>query len=219
MSTSSESSTCSAEYAVPPLDVSPERPPHQTSAANPFYDSPRKSAGSGGGATAEKALEKSGYLAKLGGRIKTWRRRYFVLKNGSLSYWKSQHDCHRKPQGVVVLDEECRVSRTADVGSNTFEVVASSPKGGGRKTYYLTADSAPLAEEWVRTLQNVVQRKALRLLLSREDQRPTLSGWLAKVKHGHAKRVWCVLIGKMFIYFKGPNDHVRRRNETFSSTK
>ncbi len=39
---------------------------------------------------AEKALEKSGYLTKLGGKIKSWRKRYFVLKNGTLSYWKSQ---------------------------------------------------------------------------------------------------------------------------------
>ena len=38
----------------------------------------------------EKALEKSGYLTKLGGKIKSWRRRYFVLKTGTLSYWKSQ---------------------------------------------------------------------------------------------------------------------------------
>ena len=38
----------------------------------------------------EKTLEKSGYLAKLGGKIKSWKRRYFVLKTGTLSYWKSQ---------------------------------------------------------------------------------------------------------------------------------
>ena len=47
--------------------------------------SPRKSSGG-----VEKALEKSGYLTKLGGKIKSWKKRYFVLKNGTLSYWKSQ---------------------------------------------------------------------------------------------------------------------------------
>jgi len=62
-------------------------------------------------------------------------------------------------------------------------------------------------EDWVRVLQNVVQRNALRLLLSKEDGiSPTLQGWLTKVKHGHNKKVWCVLVGKMFVYFKGPND-------------
>jgi hypothetical protein len=48
-------------------------------------ESPRKS-----NCGLEKTLEKSGYLTKLGGKIKSWRRRYFVLKNGTLSYWKSQ---------------------------------------------------------------------------------------------------------------------------------
>jgi hypothetical protein len=38
----------------------------------------------------EKAVEKSGYLTKLGGKLKSWHKRYFLLKNGSLSYWKSQ---------------------------------------------------------------------------------------------------------------------------------
>jgi hypothetical protein len=40
--------------------------------------------------SAEKAVEKSGYLTKLGGKLKSWHKRYFLLKNGSLSYWKSQ---------------------------------------------------------------------------------------------------------------------------------
>ena len=71
---------------------------------------------------------------------------------------------HRKPQGLIVLDDKCRVSR-AD-GSNTFEIATES------KTYYFTADTQPIMEEWVRVLQNVVQRNALKLLLSREDGTP-----------------------------------------------
>ena len=63
-------------------------------------------------------------------------------------------------------------------------------------------------EDWVRVLQNVVQRNALKLLLSQEDQKPTAQGWLIKVKHGHQKKCWCVLIGKMFIYFRTPNEQV-----------
>ena len=165
-------------------------------------DSPRRTP-----SVAENALEKSGYLTKLGGKIKSWRKRYFVLQNGTLSYWKSQHDCHRKPQGIITLNESCRVSRAEAV--NTFELALRTESGAGSgKTYYLRSDSTPLMEEWVGVLQNVIQRSALKLLLSREDQKPTLSGWLTKVKHGHAKRCWCVLIGKMFLYFKMPSDQV-----------
>ena len=165
-------------------------------------DSPRRTL-----SVAENALEKSGYLTKLGGKIKSWRKRYFVLKNETLSYWKSHHDCHRKPQGIIAINESCRVSRAEAV--NTFEIALRTESGAGSaKTYYFRSDSTPLMEEWVSVLQNIIQKNALKLLLSREDQKPTLCGWLTKVKHGHAKHCWCVLIGKMFLYFKMPSDQV-----------
>ena len=120
-----------------------------------------------------------------------------------------KHDIHRKPQGLILLDDSCRISK-AD-GANTFEIATSggnegSGKGKSHKnrTYYLTADTQPLMEDWVRVLQNVIQRNALQLLLrnrgsnqdgstnSVEAGAPTctLEAWVTKVKHGHAKRVW-----------------------------
>ena len=33
---------------------------------------------------------KSGYLSKLGGKVKTWKKRWFVLRSGELFYYKSQ---------------------------------------------------------------------------------------------------------------------------------
>ncbi|XP_044001219.1 uncharacterized protein CG43867-like isoform X4 [Aphidius gifuensis] len=145
-----------------------------------------------------ESLEKAGHLAKLGGKLKTWRKRWFVLKNGVLTYWKNQNDINRKPQGQILLDEVCRIIR-AD-GASTFEIST------GKKTYYLTADCIATMEDWIRVLQNVQRRNATKLLLSREDNKPTIQGWLTKVKNGHAKKCWCVLIGKMFIYFKCPSD-------------
>ncbi|XP_014300262.1 uncharacterized protein CG43867 isoform X2 [Microplitis demolitor] len=145
-----------------------------------------------------ESLEKAGHLAKLGGKLKTWRKRWFVLKNGTLMYWKSQNDVNRKPQGQVILDDICRINRAE--GAATFEIST------GKKTYYLTADCIATMEDWIRVLQNVQRRNATKLLLSREDNKPTIQGWLTKVKNGHAKKCWCVLIGKMFLYFKCPSD-------------
>ena len=36
---------------------------------------------------------KAGYLSKLGGKVKTWKKRWFVLRNGELFYYKSQVCC------------------------------------------------------------------------------------------------------------------------------
>lgn len=148
-----------------------------------------------------ETLEKMGTLSKLGGKLKTWQKRYFVLKNGSLTYYKSQSDVTRKPQGQFVIDEDCRITKVE--GAPTFEI------NTGKKTYYLTADSNAVIEDWVRVLQNVQKRNAAQLLLlNKNDQqhKPTIQGWASKVKNGHSKRCWCVLFGKQFLYFKNPED-------------
>lgn len=144
------------------------------------------------------AFEKSGYLTKLGGKLKTWRRRWFVLKNGTLSYYKTQNDVGRKPQGQILLDDVCRVNRAE--GASTFEVSTS------KRTYYLTADSNSTMEEWIRVLQNIIRRNTTHLALPKEDNKPSIQGWVTKVKHGHSRKCWCTLVGRMFLYYKTPND-------------
>ncbi|XP_063625085.1 uncharacterized protein CG43867 [Cydia splendana] len=178
----------SDDYAIPPDAVSCDT---SASLASLCRSAPPP-------AQRHEALEKSGHLAKLGGKLKTWRKRWFVLKNGTLSYWKSQSETARKPQGQIGLGEACKISRNE--GAATFEIYT------GSRTYYLTADSIATMEDWIRVLQNVQRRNATKLLLSKEDNKPTIQGWLTKVKNGHAKKSWCVLIGKMFLYFKSPGD-------------
>ena len=108
-----------------------------------------------------------------------------------------------------MLDDSCRISKAE--GANTFEIATTNcnDNSGKNKTnkcrsYYLTADSQPLMEDWVRILQNVIQRNALQLLLKNRGNNhdgstnsteegstnSTLEAWVTKVKHGHAKKVW-----------------------------
>ncbi|XP_018571697.1 uncharacterized protein CG43867 isoform X3 [Anoplophora glabripennis] len=180
----------SDDYAVPPDALSCDTTSLESSMLlrASYLDSPKRI----------ESLEKSGSLAKLGGKLKTWRKKWFVLKNGVLTYYKSQNDINRKPQGQILLDEICKITRAE--GSNTFEIDT------GKKTYYLTADSITAMEDWVKILQNVQRRNATKLLLSREENKPSIQGWIKKNKCGHDKTCWCVLIGKMFLYFKAPTD-------------
>jgi hypothetical protein len=89
----------SEDYAIPPDALS------STSLESSM---PSLLRGSGESPKRQESLEKTGHLAKLGGKLKTWRKRWFVLKNGVLTYWKSQNDVNRKPQGQIILDEVCR---------------------------------------------------------------------------------------------------------------
>lgn len=37
----------------------------------------------------QESMEKSGYLLKMGSQVKMWKRRWFVLRNGQIMYYKS----------------------------------------------------------------------------------------------------------------------------------
>lgn len=82
----------SDDYAIPPDAMSCGEDSTEWSSlvlrlnlngAAVIADSPSRCAKTG-------VLDKSGHLAKLGGKLKTWRRRFFVLSNGKLRYWKTQ---------------------------------------------------------------------------------------------------------------------------------
>lgn len=143
-------------------------------------------------------LEKSGYLLKMGGKLKTWKRRWFVLKGGELLYYKSPSDVIRKPQGQIELNSTSHIVRGD--GKQTVQLVTE------KRTYYLTADSPNILDEWVRVLQNVLRVQTASVLFTQPDVKPTVKGLLTKVKHGYSKRVWCTLVGKTLYYFRSQEE-------------
>uniref|UniRef100_A0A4X2LYK2 Pleckstrin homology, MyTH4 and FERM domain containing H1 n=1 Tax=Vombatus ursinus TaxID=29139 RepID=A0A4X2LYK2_VOMUR len=143
--------------------------------------------------------KKSGYLLKMDSRVKTWKRRWFVLRHRQIMFYKSPIDVIQKPQGQVELNSHCHIVRGE--GAQTFQLISE------KKTYYLTADSPNLVEEWVRVLQSLLKVQAIGSpALPQSGAKPTVRGWLTKVKHGHSKLVWCSLIGKTFYYYRSHED-------------
>ncbi|XP_006884822.1 PREDICTED: pleckstrin homology domain-containing family H member 1 [Elephantulus edwardii] len=183
------------DYAIPPdacsLDSDYSEPEHKLQRTSTYSID---GLGLGG-----ESLEKSGYLLKMGSRVKTWKRRWFVLRQGQIMYYKSPNDVIRKPQGQVELNSHCQIVRGE--GSQTFQLISE------KKTYYLTADSPNLLEEWIRVLQSLLKVQAIGPpALPQGGTKPTVKGWLTKVKHGHSKLVWCALIGKTFYYYRSHED-------------
>nr|XP_056707116.1 pleckstrin homology domain-containing family H member 1 [Euleptes europaea] len=183
-----------SDYAIPPdaysLDGDYSEPEHKLQ---------RTSSYSTDAGVYSEPMEKSGYLLKMSNQVKTWKRRWFVLRNGQLMYYKSPSDIICKPQGLVELNSSCQIVRGE--GSQTFQLVTE------KRTYFLTADSPNILEEWIHVLQNMIKVKVTSPTeVPLSDAKPTVKGWLTKVKHGRSKLVWCALIGKTFYYYRNHED-------------
>ncbi|NXF08063.1 PKHH1 protein, partial [Smithornis capensis] len=183
-----------SDYAIPPdacsLDDDYSEPEHKLQ---------RTSSYSTDGGICTEPMEKSGYLLKMGSQVKMWKRRWFVLRNRQIMYYKSPSDVIRKPQGQMELNSSCQIVRGE--GSQTFQLVTE------KRTYFLTADSPNILEEWIHVLQSILKVQVTSSAgVPHSDAKPTVKGWLTKVKHGHSKLVWCALIGKTFYYYRNHED-------------
>uniref|UniRef100_A0A674ERF7 Pleckstrin homology domain containing, family H (with MyTH4 domain) member 1 n=1 Tax=Salmo trutta TaxID=8032 RepID=A0A674ERF7_SALTR len=183
-----------SDYAIPPdaysLDSDYSEPEHKVQRTSSYScESLRE----------PEMLEKSGYLLKMGSQVKAWKRRWFILRNGEILYYKSPSDVIRKPQGQMELNSSCRIVRGE--GAQTFQLITE------KKTFYLTADSPNILEEWIRVLQNILKVQASSPVpMETTAAKPTVRGWLTKVKHGHSKLVWCSLVSKVFYYYRNQDD-------------
>ncbi|CAM4539030.1 unnamed protein product [Lepidochelys olivacea] len=186
------SMTSESDYAIPPDAYSTD-----TDYSEPEQKLPKTCSSSSDNGKNEP-LEKSGYLLKMGGKVKTWKRRWFVLKGGELLYYKSPSDVIRKPQGQIELSVSSHIVRGD--GKQTVQLITE------KRTYYLTADSPNILEEWIKVLQNVLKVQAASPLFIQPDVKPAMKGLLTKVKHGYSKRVWCTLVGKTLYYFRSQED-------------
>jgi len=91
-----------------------------------------------------------GWLSKEGGSIKTWKRRYFVLKDGVLAYYKTESEFNKKeePQGRIPLNNSYGVKAAERRGKkNYFEIIMPS------RVYAFTADKAEERDNWTAALQ------------------------------------------------------------------
>ncbi|XP_067895724.1 pleckstrin homology domain-containing family H member 1 isoform X2 [Heterodontus francisci] len=182
-----------SDYAIPPdacsVDSDYSEPEHKLLRTCSIYSTE---------SNCNEPLEKSGYLLKMGGQVKTWKRRWFVLRNGEILYYKSPSDVIRKPQGRIELSSSSRIVRGE--GAQTFQLVTE------KRTYYLTADSPNILEEWIRVLQSILKVQLANPVITQIESKPFVRGWLTKVRHGYSKLVWCSLIGKTFYYFRNQDD-------------
>ncbi|KAN0024005.1 hypothetical protein ACTFIV_008398 [Dictyostelium citrinum] len=93
----------------------------------------------------------SGYLFKKGHNFKSWRRRWFVLKDNILSYYKSPKDT--APAGIIPINEiinieiECEISQ-AEGYDYCFQISTS------KANYLISAENERDLEDWTEILRS-----------------------------------------------------------------
>nr|AFN53666.1 hypothetical protein [Linum usitatissimum] len=102
--------------------------------------------------------ERSGWLTKQGEYIRTWRRRWFILKQGKLLWFKDSIVTRASvPRGVVAVGQCLTVKGAEDVLNKPFAFELST----NNDTMYFIADSEKEKEEWINSIgRSIVQHSS-----------------------------------------------------------
>lgn len=96
--------------------------------------------------------DKDGYLTKQGGAIKTWKRRWFVLKGNKLWYFKTKTDTVAK--GFIELEATTLIrdeSATSKKKKPMFSIQARGVKG--RRVFMIIPDTQQESLEWIQAIR------------------------------------------------------------------
>jgi len=113
-----------------------------------------------------------GELIKLGNRTKNWNRRYFVLTQKSIQYFKN-----RAETGMI---GEVDISRGAILAlekdgvytfPNAFSVssLTTDPKTGGRIKHVIAATSSEERDQWLEEIREVIQQNLAEAAKEKKD--------------------------------------------------
>ncbi|CAB1338573.1 unnamed protein product, partial [Coregonus sp. 'balchen'] len=116
--------------------------------------------------------DREGWLLKLGGRVKTWKRRWFILTDNCLYYFEYTTD--KEPRGIIPL-ENLSIREVDDSKKpNCFELFIPDHKDqvikackteadgrvvqGNHTFYRISAPTAEEKEEWIISIKKAISR-------------------------------------------------------------
>ncbi|KAL6041758.1 phosphatidylinositol-3,4,5-trisphosphate binding [Balamuthia mandrillaris] len=131
---------------VPPQSVEEEEN-NSTTASLPPDGVDLETAAGGGGETTTKRVYWEGYLTKQGNSIKSWKTRWFVLRDYLLYYFKTLGDF--QPAGMIDLGY-ATVRRTQTKKQYSFEIITP------QRIYPIYASNKRNLDEWMEKLQQAI---------------------------------------------------------------
>uniref|UniRef100_A0A8C1L2D4 Cytohesin 1b n=1 Tax=Cyprinus carpio TaxID=7962 RepID=A0A8C1L2D4_CYPCA len=116
--------------------------------------------------------DREGWLLKLGGRVKTWKRRWFILTDNCLYYFEYTTD--KEPRGIIPL-ENLSIREVDDSKKpNCFELFIPDNKDqvikackteadgrvveGNHTFYRISAPTTEEKEEWIKSIKAAISR-------------------------------------------------------------
>ncbi|KAM4652893.1 cytohesin-4 [Discoglossus pictus] len=113
--------------------------------------------------------QREGWLLKMGGRVKTWKKRWFILKDNCLYYFEFTTD--KEPLGIIPLEnlsielvDDPKKPHCFDLHAEGQTIKACKTHGDGRmvqgkhQSYRLSAPSQEEKELWVQSVRSSVSR-------------------------------------------------------------
>ncbi|KAB0404451.1 hypothetical protein E2I00_018385 [Balaenoptera physalus] len=116
--------------------------------------------------------DREGWLLKLGGRVKTWKRRWFILTDSCLYYFEFTTD--KEPRGIIPL-ENLSVQKVDDPkkpfclelynpSCRGQKIKACKTDGDGKvvegkhESYRISASSAEERDQWIKAIRASITR-------------------------------------------------------------
>jgi len=96
--------------------------------------------------------DKDGFLTKQGGSIKTWKRRWFVLKGSTLYYFKTKQDAEET--GRIDLGADSTVADEPKKRKHCFSV---TPSLDAKRTFYMVPDRPSETQEWITAITKAIE--------------------------------------------------------------
>lgn len=96
---------------------------------------------------------KEGYMLKRGDTVKSWKKRYFILFQDKIMYFKDKSNTGLV-QGEIQLTQNTLCSEDKESGVGGFVIC---PQATGRK-FFITAGDAAQASEWINAIVNQIKQ-------------------------------------------------------------
>ncbi|XP_078450359.1 cytohesin-1 isoform X1 [Lampetra fluviatilis] len=129
--------------------------------------------------------DREGWLLKLGGKVKTWKRRWFILTDNCLYYFEYTTD--KEPRGIIPL-ENLSIREVDDPKKpNCFELFLPNNKGGVIKAcktdtdgrvvegkhmvYRISAPSPEEKDEWIKCIKASISKDPFYDMLATRKKR------------------------------------------------